>query len=110
VKLLFDQNLSPCLVDYLTDIYPESTHVYPIGLGRAPVLLVWNFARDQGYVIVSQNSDFSDLSTLLGFPPKVVWMRCGNCSTRQIEAILRLHHDAVTGLAEDLNSGVLALF
>ena len=60
MKLLFDQNLSPRLVDYLVDIYPQSTHVYHIGLDRAPDLAVWNFARDQGYVIVSQDSDFSD--------------------------------------------------
>ena len=39
MKLLFDQNLSPCLVDYLADIYPESTHVYHIGLDRAPDFL-----------------------------------------------------------------------
>ena len=56
MKLLFDQNLSPCLVDYLADIYPESTHVYHIGLDRAPDLLVWNFARDQGYVAMESFS------------------------------------------------------
>ena len=38
-EALFDQNLSPCLVDYLADIYPESTHVYHIGLDRAPDFL-----------------------------------------------------------------------
>jgi predicted nuclease of predicted toxin-antitoxin system len=65
----------PRLVDYLADMYPKSTHVYHIGLDRAPDLAVWNFARDEVYVIVSRDSDFSDLSTLLGFPPKVVWIR-----------------------------------
>ena len=63
MKLLFDQNRSPRLVGDLADIYPQSTHVYQIALDRAPDLDVWNFVRDQGYVIVSQDSDFSDLST-----------------------------------------------
>jgi len=110
LKLLFDQNLSPALVERLAEIYPDSTHVYRIALDRATDLAVWNTARDQGYTIASRDADFSDLSDLFGFPPKVIWIRRGNCSTREIEMLLRLHYDAVVGLGEDLNSGVLALF
>ncbi len=103
MKLLFDQNLSPRLVERLADLYPDSTHVYSLGLDRAPDLAVWSFAREHGHAIVSQDADFVDLSVMLGFPPKVIWMRRGNCSTRQIEAILRHHCDAVAKLAEDPN-------
>ena len=110
MKLLFDQNLSPELVERLADLYPGSTHVYRIGLDRASDLAVWNAAREQGYAIASQDADFNDLSALFGFPPKVIWIRRGNCSTREIEAILRLHYDAVVGLNEDPGLGILALF
>jgi len=110
VKLLFDQNLSPRLVDYLADVYPNSAHVYHLGLDRAPDMAVWDFARDRGYVIVGQDADFTELSVVFGFPPKVIWIRRGNCSTRQIESILRLHCDAAARLIEDPSSGVLALF
>lgn len=110
MKLLFDQNLSPELAERLADVYPGSTHVYRIGLDRASDLAVWNAARDQGYAIASQDSDFNDLSALLGFPPKVIWIRRGNCSTLEIEAILRLHYEAVASLNEDPNLGILALF
>ena len=81
-----------------------------IGLDRATDLEVWRAARDQGFVIASQDADFSDLSALFGFPPKVIWVRRGNCSSREIEAILRLHSDFVTGLNEDPELGILALF
>lgn len=35
MKLLFDQNLSPCLVTRLRDIYPNASHVSLLGLDRA---------------------------------------------------------------------------
>ena len=62
MKLLFDQNLSPGLVERLADLYPGSTHVCGIGLDRASDLAVWNAARELGYAIASQDADFSDLS------------------------------------------------
>ncbi len=33
VKLLFDENLSPRLVELLQEVYPESQHVHDLGLG-----------------------------------------------------------------------------
>ncbi|MFB2979897.1 DUF5615 family PIN-like protein [Microseira sp. BLCC-F43] len=77
--LLFDQNLSPRLVDRLADIYPGSVHVDAIGLPTAPDREVWEFARQYDYIIVTKDADFSELSLLLGFPPKVIWIRRGNC-------------------------------
>ena len=35
MKLLFDQNLSPRLVNCLADIYPNSNHLYNLGLDTA---------------------------------------------------------------------------
>lgn len=35
MRLLFDQNLSPRLVNRLADLYPSSQHVSFIGLDRA---------------------------------------------------------------------------
>jgi len=32
MKLLLDQNLSPRLVKRLSDLYPNSSHVYPLGI------------------------------------------------------------------------------
>lgn len=110
MKLLFDHNLSPRLVDRLTDIYPGARHIYLLGLDRALDDVVWNYAHEEGYVIVTCDVDFSELSVVRGFPPKVVWIRRGNCSTREIEEMLRLHSEAIKSLDEDPNLGILALF
>jgi predicted nuclease of predicted toxin-antitoxin system len=110
MKLLFDQNLSPRLVERLSDLYPDSTHVRAVGLDRALDRVVWEYAHQHGYVIVTKDVDFGELGVLFGFPPKVVWIRRGNCSTREVEAILRQSYDAIEPLGRDPNTGILMLF
>ncbi|MGA8184950.1 MAG: DUF5615 family PIN-like protein [Terriglobia bacterium] len=101
MKLLFDQNLSYHLVENLAGLYPESTHVGPIGLERADDEAIWNYARTHGYTIVSKDSDFHQRSFLRGFPPKVIWIRCGNSSTSHIEEILRANQAAIQNFCDD---------
>jgi len=72
VKLLFDENISPRLAGVLADIYPDSAHVHHRGLGSADDLTVWQYAKDNGFTIVSKDSDFQERSVLLGAPPKVI--------------------------------------
>lgn len=81
MKLLFDQNLSPRLVAHFADLYPDSRHVYSVGLDRASDVIVWEYAQQNGFVLVTRDVDFSELSLLRGFPPKIIWIRRGNCST-----------------------------
>ncbi len=64
----------------------------------------------EGYLIVTKDAEFSDLCMLLGFPPKVIWIRRGNCMTSDIEMILRRHYSDVKALKEDQTMGVLTLF
>jgi predicted nuclease of predicted toxin-antitoxin system len=109
MKLLFDQNLSPRLVNMLADLYPQSSHVSLVELDEVVDRDVWVFAQKYDFTIVSKDADFGDLSLLYGFPPKVIWIRRGNCSTKSIEQILRQNHPAIQSLQENPNSGILAL-
>lgn len=89
MKLLFDQNLAPSLVQRLAFEYPHSAHTFPLGLGEADDREIWGYARTYGFAIVSKDSDFHQLAVREGPPPKVVWVRLGNCSVDAVEAILR---------------------
>ena len=109
MKLLFDQNLSPGLVTRLADVFPGSRHVYPLGLDKAPDSGVWDFAHDNGFVLVTKDADYSELVLLRGFPPKVLWLRLGNCTTAQVEALLRLHAEAIQQFGSDPAVGILSL-
>jgi predicted nuclease of predicted toxin-antitoxin system len=89
VKLLFDANLSPRLIALLRDVFPGSVHVSDVGDLAADDLSIWNHARDHGFTIVSKDSDFHRMSFVLGAPPRVIWLRIGNCATAVVEHVLR---------------------
>jgi len=109
VKLLFDENLSHKLVESLADIFPDSTHVRNVGLKSADDPDVWKFAIDNEFAIVSKDEDMHDRSLLLGFPPKVIWIRLGNCSTAQVEDLIRREKDTMLNFTEDDLASFLAI-
>lgn len=109
MKLLFDHNLSPHLVGRLSDIYPNANHVSLVGLDQANDDLVWQYARNNDYIIVTQDSDFNELVVFRGVPPKLVWIRLGNRKTGEIEAILRQYYEGIKTLSEDPSLGTLTI-
>ena len=109
MKLLVDQKISPRLSETLRDLYPESLHVRDIGLEPADDVMVWAYARDHEFTIASKDSDFRQMSFAFGHPPKVIWIRRGNCSTSEIESILRESYDELLTFHQDEQGSFLAL-
>lgn len=109
MKLLFDQNLSPRLPRLLADIYPESVHVRKVGLRDADDSALWEYAKRNGYALVSKDSDFQQLSLLYGGPPKYIWLRVGNCPVKTIEELLRRHSVAIHTFGMDASKAHLML-
>jgi predicted nuclease of predicted toxin-antitoxin system len=89
MKLLLEENLSPRLVESLRDVYPQMRHVHLLGLGGAEDFVVWDYAKEHGFAIVSKDSDFAERSFLEKEPPKIVWVWTGNCSVADVERTLR---------------------
>lgn len=96
-------------MEALTSLYPDSMHVRMVGLKAADDESIWAFARQHDFVIVSKDSDFYQRSLLFGFPPKVVWIRRGNCSTETIAQILREHHPDLERFHRDKRHAYLVL-
>jgi len=109
MKLLLDQNLSSRLSARLSEVYPSLTHVGDLGLSSASDAEVWEVALAGGYLIVTKDSDFVDLQVLRGFPPKVLWLRLGNCTTRRIEDVLRARAEDIQAFHASPEAGLLAL-
>lgn len=110
MKLLFDQNLSPRLVDRLADIFPNSNHVDNLGLAEASDIEIWTHAGNHEFAIATRDKDYNELLMVRGFPPKVIWIRRGNCSTSEIEAMLRTHLNDIAILLENSSLGILTLY
>jgi predicted nuclease of predicted toxin-antitoxin system len=109
VKLLLDENLSPKLVRRVADLFPESAHVHECGLGSSDDAQIWLFAKTQGFALVSKDLDFYDRSILHGSPPKLIWLRTGNCSTKHVENLLRTFSTAIERFNADPNESLLIL-
>ncbi len=109
MKLLFDQNISLRLVSMLEDIFPDSMHVAEAVGERASDIEVWNWASENKFTIISKDSDFNDLAALHGSPPAVIWIRRGNCSTSDVEELIRSNQQAIRELANASAPDILIL-
>lgn len=109
MRLLFDENLSPKLPNRLSDVFPNSLHVRDVDMKATTDSIVWDYAKDNDLIIVSKDVDMHDLSLIRGNPPKVIWLHLGNCSTSQVDNLLRSNFKAIRLFYEDKGLSLLAL-
>lgn len=107
--LFFYENLSRRLVAKLEDLYPGSTHAVLAGLGQRPDREIWEFARRADMVVVSADADFYELATVLGPPPKFLWLQGCDYPTRVAENLLRGQAVRIARFVEDADQAVLIL-
>ncbi len=109
MKLLFDENLSPKLPRLLATFFPGSAHVRECGLLGQSDEDVWDSARANGFTIVSKDSDFQQRSLLYGHPPKIIWLRIGNCTRQQLVQLITTHEPEIQALDAAPYESVLVL-
>lgn len=107
---LFDQNISYRILRLLPDQMKDSSHVKSENLLNAPDLQIWEFAKQKRFTIVTMDSDFSNLSTLFGFPPKVIWIRTGNMQTKEILDILIQYIGEIKYFIENVDFGCYEIY
>lgn len=110
MKLLLDQNLSFRLLEKLEPAYPGSTQVKFVDLDQADDLTVWQFSKDNGFVIVTKDSDFHEFSLLYGNPPKVIWLKCGNKPKWYVLGLLLNNQEQIEAFYEDAASSCLEVY
>jgi predicted nuclease of predicted toxin-antitoxin system len=59
-----------------------------IDLGTADDRRILDHAIENGFTILTKDRDFADWVLVHGAPPKVVWIRAGNCSTKDLAQII----------------------
>ena len=109
MKLLLDQNLSFRLVAILSRFFPGSRHVRYVNLERATDRDVWEYARDNGFTIITKDGDFHQLSLLHGPPPKVIWLQAGNASTSEIADLAMSRLSQIEAFGEDSEGSLLVV-
>lgn len=109
MKLLLDENLSDKIVPQILDLFPNSAQLKQHALLQADDTLIWSFAQQQGFTLISKDSDFHQRSLVFGHPPKFVFLRVGNCPTRRIVELIRHHTALLSAFDADQNASVLVL-
>ena len=109
MKLLLDNNLSPRLVSLLAGQFSTILHVRALNLASAVDRQVWDYARTNDYVIVSKDADFHQMSFLFGAPPKVIWIRRGNCTTDELAKLLQDRISEILAFEREERATFLAL-
>jgi len=95
MKLLLDENLSRRVVPFILDAYPGSSQIALLNMEQADDQAVWQYAKQNSFVIVTRDSDYIDLSALHGQPPKIVWLRTGNQTKAAVIHLLLKSKDAI---------------
>jgi predicted nuclease of predicted toxin-antitoxin system len=109
LKLLVDENLSRKLVSNLLDLFPGSIHLSQADLLQSPDFVVWEYAKANGFAILSTDADFFELASTLGPPPKVIWLRRWSHSTRDAEHVLRREVLRISAFEIEAELGLLVL-
>lgn len=89
--------------------YPGSQHLAYLDLLHASDQEVWDYAREHGFTIVTQDSDFEELSVMRGWPPKVVIANIGNGPVRRVAMLLQNATDRIVRFEANGSEGVLRL-
>lgn len=102
MKLLLDENISRRLVPALQKAYPGTSQLALLGLEQADDMAIWDYAKREGYILVSKDTDFLDLFALFGYPPKIIYLALGNCANQQIlDSLLHSQADICAQLSKD---------
>lgn len=109
MKLLLDENVSDRIIPQIADLFPGSMHIKAVGLTQADDSIVWDWAKQREFTIVSKDIDFCQRAIVLGHPPKFIWLRVGNCPTRLITNLLRLRYELIRQFIESKTESLLVL-
>jgi predicted nuclease of predicted toxin-antitoxin system len=101
MKLLFDQNISHRILNHIQDILPEAKQVRDLDLENNSDKQIWEYAKKSAYIIVTFDGDFYDFSLVWGHPPKIIWIRTYNQTTKNVEKILRKYIDKMQDFQND---------
>ena len=109
MKLLLDQNLSWKLVGQLDALYPGTAHIKSVLSTKTDDRDIWLFAREHGFTIASKDDDFEQRSILSGHPPKVIWIRLGNCKTTDVVRLLLDSFQIILAFGADPEKSILPI-
>jgi len=110
MKLLFDQNISHRVVKKVIATFPNALSIKEVGLYEADDRTIWDFAKSNNFIIVTQDDDFNNFVNVWGFPPKVIWIKTGNLSNATLVSILITRKNEIQQFIDNQEVGLLEIY
>ncbi len=111
MKILVDQNISFRLIPRIQASFPETVHVKDLGLINFKDFRIFQYARQNQFVaVLTLDEDFYNIQLEHGAPPKVVWIRTGNCSTAMLASVILQNAELIQNFLHDEQLDCLELF
>jgi len=109
-KLLFDANISYRIKKKVNTFFDDALHVTDTSL-KVPAkdIYIWDWAKNNNYLIVSYDSDFERLFNINGFPPKLILLKIGNQSTQFIADMLISSFEKIVSFEKNPSQGLLEI-
>lgn len=108
--ILVDNNLSYRVASILKATYKGIIHVSSVGLDTVDDLVLWAYATNNELSILTKDADFNHIQQLNGFPPKIIWIRSGNVSTKHVVRLLETRQLEIKRFLEDKELGLLEIW
>ena len=70
---------------------------------------MWDWAKRHEFTIVSKDTDFRQRAIVFGHPPKLIWLRVGNCPTSLITSLLRSRYEIIRQFIQSEAESILVL-
>lgn len=111
MKILVDQNISFRLIPRIIEVFPNTAHVKDFGLIDFNDFRIFQYARQSLFdAILTLDEDFYNIQLEHGTPPKVIWMRLGNCSTAALATAILQNTDTIQSFLHNDQLDCLELF
>ena len=79
-------------------------------MDAADDLVLWAYATDNQLSMLTKDADFNHIQQLNGFPPKIIWIRSGNVSTKHVVALLESRQVEIKQFLDNTELGLLEIW
>jgi len=108
-KILVDLNLSHKISNVFRNENFHFIHVSDIGCEASDDIFLWRYAVENRMHLLTKDKDFKNIQVMHGFPPKIIWIRKGNCSTQEIIELIDPNLTHILYFLDKTNIGTLEI-
>jgi predicted nuclease of predicted toxin-antitoxin system len=111
VKLLLDENLSWRMKKKLTPFFEEVIHVSDLKMTQpADDISIWNYAKMNGFTIISKDDDFEKIVLLRKAPPKLIYLKTYNLDTKKLVDLILEYRDKIVGFVNSNENDIFEIY